>query len=349
MANTHAEKTKQLRKDVAPFAKSETRLSIQQILNTLVPLLLIWGAGYVLLQFSPWYTAICSILASGFVIRAFIIFHDCTHGSFFKNKKLNATVGTISGILTLFGYSKWRHEHLIHHASSSNLDQRGVGDIWMMTIEEYQAASKWTKLGYRLYRNPIVMFGFGPLYLLLVANRINRKGARRNERLNTYLINVILIVGYGAVIYFLGLVPFLVVTAFSMYVAAMLGIWLFYIQHTFEDSYFEEKDEWNYVKAAVDGSSYYKLPGVLQWLTGNIGFHHVHHLAPRIPNYELEHAHEQTPPLQHATTITLKLSLASLKFKLYDTESYDFITFKQLPQRIRKTSPKPVLPRKEII
>lgn len=343
------EKTKQLHKAVQPYAKSNNTKSIFQMVNTIIPLLVLWVLAYIVVDYSIWGAIGISLIASFFAVRTFIIFHDCTHGSFFKNKKLNATVGTITGILTMFGYSKWRHEHLIHHASSSNLDQRGVGDIWMMTIEEYVAASKIQKIIYRLYRNPIVMFGLGPLYLILIANRKNRKGARRNERLNTYLINMILVVGYGTIIYFLGLTAFLAVSALSMYVAAMLGIWLFYIQHTFEDSYFEEKDQWNYVKAAVDGSSYYKLPVVLQWLTGNIGFHHVHHLAPRIPNYELEHAHDQTPPLQHATTITLKLSLASLKYKLYDTEKYDFITFKQLPKRIRKTAIKPVLPIKKII
>lgn len=343
------EKTKQLHKAVKPYANSNKAKSIFQIVNTIIPLVALWVLAYVVVDKSIWAALGLSLVASFFAVRTFIIFHDCTHGSFFKNKKLNAVVGTITGTLTLFAYSKWRHEHLLHHASSSNLDQRGVGDIWMMTIEEYVAASKWQKFGYRLYRNPIVMFGLGPIYLILVANRLNRKGARRNERLNTYLINIILIAGYGTVIYFLGLTAFLAVTVFSMYVAAMLGIWLFYIQHTFEDSYFEEKDQWSYVKAAVDGSSYYKLPALLQWLTGNIGFHHVHHLAPRIPNYKLEAAHEHVPPLQHATTITLKLSLASIKFKLYDTEKYDFITFKQLPSRIKKTSFKPVLPIKKII
>lgn len=343
------EKTKELHKAVKPFAKSNNAKSIFQMINTIIPLVALWTLAYIVVDQSIWAALGLSFIGSFFAVRTFIIFHDCTHGSFFKSKKLNAIVGTVTGVLTLFAYSKWRHEHLVHHSSSSNLDQRGVGDIWMMTIDEYVAASKWQKIGYRLYRNPIVMFGLGPLYLILVANRFNRKGARKNERLNTYLINAILVVGYGAIIYFLGLTDFLVVSVFSMYVAAMLGIWLFYIQHTFEDSYFEEKDQWSYVKAAVDGSSYYKLPALLQWLTGNIGFHHVHHLAPRIPNYELEQAHEQTPPLHHATTITLKLSLSSIKYKLYDTEKYDFITFKELPKRIKNMGMKPILPVKKIV
>lgn len=343
------EKMKQLHKAVQPFAKSNKAKSIFQIINTIVPLIALWVFAYMIADTTIWGAIGVSVIASFFVVRTFIIFHDCTHGSFFKNKKANAIVGTIAGVLTMFGYSKWRIEHLLHHSSSSNLDHRGVGDIWMMTVEEYTEASKWKRLGYRLYRNPLVMFGFGPLYLVLVANRKNRKAAKRNERLNTYIINATLVIGYGVVIYFMGVSAFLAVAGVSMYIAGALGVWLFYIQHTFEDSYFEENSEWSYVKAAVEGSSYYKLPAVLQWLTGNIGFHHVHHLAPRIPNYELEQAHEKTPPLQHATTITLKLSIESLKYKLYDTENYNFITFKQLPKAVRKTSAKPILPIKKVI
>ena len=240
------------------------------------------------------------MIAAGFVIRTFIIFHDCTHGSFFKNRKANDIVGTITGVLTLFAYEKWKREHAIHHASSSNLDKRGVGDIWVMTVEEYVEASKWQRLAYRLYRNPIVMFGFGPLYLVLITSRFNRKDARKKERNNTYLTNVILVVLYTLMILLVGWQAFVIVQGSIMFIAGALGIWLFYIQHTFEDSYFEEESEWDYVKAAVDGSSYYKLPQVLQWATGNIGFHHVHHLSPRVPNYNLEEAHESTPPLHNS-------------------------------------------------
>lgn len=333
MVSTHAEKTKQLRKDVAPFAKSETRLSIQQILNTLVPLLLIWGAGYVLLQYSPWLTALCSILASGFVIRAFIIFHDCTHGSFFKSKKANAIIGNITGIVTSFPYEKWKREHTIHHASSSNLDKRGIGDIDMLTVDEYLEKSKLGRLGYRLYRNPIVMFGLGPLLMVLVLNRFNRKDAKRKERLNTYFNNIVLLVICTTLILIFGWSTFLLVHGLTLFVAGSLGIWLFYIQHTYEDSYFEVDSEWDYVKAAVEGSSYYKLPKVLQWITGNIGFHHVHHLSPRVPNYKLEDAHESIKPLQQATTITLKTSFESIRYKLYDADNYRFISFKEAAER----------------
>ena len=220
------------------------------------------------------------------------------------------------------------------------MDKRGVGDIWVMTIEEYQQASKWERLCYRLYRNPLVMFGLGPLYLVLIQSRFNRKNAKKRERNNTYFINVMLVLLYTGLIYLIGWQSFLLVQGTIMFVAGALGIWLFYIQHTFEDSYFEEESEWDYVKAAVEGSSYYQLPRVLQWVTGNIGFHHVHHLSPRVPNYHLETAHNSTPPLQKATTITIKSSLESLKFKLYDPENKTFVRFKDLRYRQKESRPK---------
>ncbi|MER2192335.1 MAG: fatty acid desaturase [Solibacillus sp.] len=334
MAVTDAEKTKKLRKDVAPFAKSETRASVMQIINTMVPLLAIWGLGYYLVQFSPWYTVLCSVIASGFVVRTFIIFHDCTHGSFFKNKKANAIVGNIAGVLTSFPYEKWKREHTIHHATSSNLDKRGIGDIDLLTVDEYLEKSKLGRLGYRFYRNPFVLFGLGPLFMVLVLNRINRNDAKMKERVNTHLNTLAIVLLAAVLIYTAGLTTFLLVHAITLFLAGSMGIWLFYIQHTYEDSYFEYDTEWDYVKAAVEGSSYYKLPKLLQWVTGNIGFHHVHHLSPRIPNYRLEDAHESVLPLQTATTITLKTSLESIRYKLYDPERKKFVTFKEVEAMI---------------
>ena len=330
------EKTMKLHKNVAPFAKSDKKKSIIQLVNTIPPLFIFWFLAYQSLSVSIWLMLPFAIIAAGFVIRTFIIFHDCTHGSFFKDRKANDIVGTITGVLTLFAYSKWKREHAIHHASSSNLDKRGVGDIWVMTVEEYVEASKWTRFAYRLYRNPLVMFGFGPLFLVLISSRFNRKDARQKERNNTYLTNTILVVLYTLMILLIGWQAFVIVQGTIMFVAGALGIWLFYIQHTFEDSYFEEESEWDYVKAAVEGSSYYKLPKVLQWATGNIGFHHVHHLSPRVPNYNLEVAHESVPPLHNATTITIKTSLASLKYKLYDPKKKGFVTFGEVKSMVRK-------------
>ncbi|MGA9466690.1 MAG: fatty acid desaturase [Exiguobacterium marinum] len=332
------EKIAQLRKHVSPFEKSDIRISVRQMINTILPFLVSWFLAYQLLSVSIFLTLPFTLIAAGFVVRMFIIFHDCTHGSFFKNKKANAIVGTITGVLTLFPYEKWKREHAIHHASSGNLDKRGVGDIWVMTIEEYIEASKWTRLKYRLYRHPLVMFGLGPLWLILVTSRFNRKDARKKERQNTYIINISLVVLYSALIYLIGWQAFLIVQGTTMFIAGVLGIWLFYVQHTFEDSYFEDEQEWDYVKAAIEGSSYYELPKVLQWVTGNIGFHHVHHLSPRVPNYHLEKAHTSTPPLQRATTIGLFSSLKSLRYKLYDENNKTFVTFRDVRHLLRRTN-----------
>lgn len=334
------EKTAQLRKFVKPFEGSDVKASVRQLVNTIPPFFIAWFLAYQALEVSIWLTIALSAVAAAFVIRTFIIFHDCTHGSFFKDKKANAVVGTITGIMTLFAYEKWKREHSIHHASSGNLDKRGVGDIWVMTIEEYVEASKWERFKYRMYRNPLVMFGFGPLFLVLISSRFNRKDARKKERNNTYLINISLVVIYSLLIWAIGWQAFLIVQGTTMFIAGALGIWLFYVQHTFEDSYFEDESEWDYVKAAVEGSSYYQLPKVLQWVTGNIGFHHVHHLSPRVPNYNLEKAHESTPPLQQATTINIKSSLKSLRYKVYDAKNKTFVTFgdiKHLLQDSKKT------------
>ncbi|RKJ15782.1 fatty acid desaturase, partial [Butyricicoccus sp. 1XD8-22] len=209
--------------------------------------------GYAVVQFSPWLAVACSVLASAFVVRTFIIFHDCTHGSFFKNKKANDILGNITGILTSFPYAKWRREHLIHHASSGNLDKRGIGDIDMLTVDEYLAKSKLGRLAYRIYRNPLVMFGLGPIYLVLVLNRFNSKGAKKKERMNTYFNNIMMLLICAALIYFFGWTSFLLVHGVTLFIAGSLGIWLFYIQHTYEDSYFEYDPEWDFVKAAVEG------------------------------------------------------------------------------------------------
>lgn len=329
-------KQRELRKAVKPFETHEMKTSIFQLINTLVPFLLLWFLAYKSLAISPYLTLGIAIIASGFVIRIFIIFHDCTHYSFFRNNKLNRSVGTVLGIITHFPFSKWQREHAIHHATSSNLDKRGTGDVWVMTVDEYIEATPFMRLVYRIYRNPIVMFGLGPFYLYLVANRMNRKDARLKERLNTYLTNISILLIYTSLIYFLGIQAFLLIQLPILFIAGSLGIWLFYVQHQFEDSYFEEESKWSFVKAAVDGSSYYKLPAILQWITGNIGYHHVHHLSPNVPNYRLEEAHENTPPLHQATTITLKTSLKSIKFRLFDENIKDFVTFKDIKHLIKR-------------
>lgn len=319
-----------LKRNVAPYEEIDTKSSIRQLLNTLLPFVLLWYGAYLSLSISYWLTLPITIIAGGFLVRTFIIFHDCCHQSFFKSRLANEILGTITGVLTLCPYQQWKNTHSIHHATSSNLDKRGVGDMWLLTVDEYLAASAWTKFVYRVYRNPVMMLVIGPIYIFLVAYRFNRKGARRKERISTYVTNAALISLYALLIWGIGWQAFLLVQLPIFFISGMLGIWLFYVQHQFEHSYFEHDEEWEYVNAAVEGSSYYKLPRVLQWITGNIGFHHVHHLSPKVPNYNLEKAHEASPPLQKATTITIRTSLKSLRFRLWDEQNKAFISFKEL-------------------
>ncbi|PLR89136.1 fatty acid desaturase [Bacillus sp. T33-2] len=322
--------TKQLRKQVAPYEKSNTRDSIIQIVNTIVPFVLLWYLAYLSLDISYFLSLGISVVAAGFLVRIFIIFHDCCHHSFFKNRKANKVLGTITGILTMHPYEQWQHDHSVHHATSSNLDKRGTGDIWVLTVEEYLQASFWTRLAYRLYRNPFVMFVVGPVYVFLIKNRFNRKGARKKERINLYITNIAIVTLIGLLCWAIGWQEFLLVQGPIFWISGAAGVWLFYVQHTFEDAYFEEDVHWEYVKAAVEGSSFYKLPKLLQWLTGNIGYHHVHHLSPRVPNYKLEDAHNHSAPLQNVPTITLATSLSSLKFRLWDEQNKKFIGYKDI-------------------
>ena len=333
-----------LKKEMVPYEKSNIKTSIKQILNTILPLVLLWIAAYASLSISYWLTLPIAIVASGFVIRTFIIFHDCCHQSFFKSRRANDILGTITGVLTLVPYQQWKNSHSIHHATSSNLDKRGVGDMWVMTVDEYVAAPLMQRIAYRFYRNPIVMLGLGPIFIFVLTYRFNRKGAKRKERMNTYLTNVLIVALYALLCWAIGWQAFLLVQVPIIFVSGMLGIWLFYVQHQFEDSYFEHEDEWSYVLAAVEGSSYYKLPKLLQWMTGNIGFHHVHHLSPKVPNYLLEQAHNDTPPLQHATTITLRTSLQSLRFRLWDEERKTFVSFKQIKHLLKNPAREAVKP-----
>lgn len=328
------QKEKTLRKQVAPYEKAALKASIFQMVNTFVPFFLLWFLAYKSLEISYALTFLLSVVAAGFLVRIFIIFHDCCHYSFFKNRKANDVVGTITGVMTLFPYRQWQHDHSVHHATSSNLDKRGTGDIWMLTVDEYLEASTLTKIKYRLYRNPFVMFVLGPIYKFMIQNRFNRRGARKKERMNTYLTNALILTLIVGLSYLIGWQSFLFIQGTIFMVSGAAGIWLFYVQHTFEDSYFEEDEHWEYVRAAVEGSSFYKLPKPLQWVTGNIGYHHVHHLSPRIPNYKLEEAHEGTPPLQNVPTVTLATSIESLKFHLWDEEKKNFVGFRELKKKV---------------
>lgn len=316
--------------DIAPYQRSDIRKSLWQLINTIVPFCILWCLAYLSLYVSVWITLALTIPAAGFLIRIFIIFHDCCHHSFFKSRKANEIIGIITGILTFFPYQQWKYEHSVHHAANGNLDRRGSGDIWTLTVDEYLALPPFRRICYRMYRNPVVMFGLGPIFILLLQYRFNRKGAGRKERLNTHATSLALIGIVGLLCWALGWQKFLLVEGPILYLSGMAGIWLFYVQHQFEDSYFEKAENWNYVSAALHGSSFYKLPKILQWMTGNIGLHHIHHLGPRVPNYNLQRLHDSTPSLQKVPTVGLISSLRSLRYRVWDEESKRFVGFRDI-------------------
>ncbi len=300
--------------------------AIWQLVDTLVPYALVWYLMYLSLSWSWWITAALVVLAGLLLVRLFIIFHDCCHGSFFKSGAANNIVGFITGMLTLTPFHHWRWEHNIHHASSGALDRRGVGDIWTMTVKEYLDASRWKRFSYRIARNPIVLFGIAPAYLFIVWHRLSMPKASARERSSVRWMNVAVLLMVVAMCSIFGIVPYLLLHLGVIVVAGGLGVWMFYVQHQFEDVYWERDADWDYTEAALKGSSYYKLPRILQWFSGNIGFHHIHHLSPRIPNYYLEQAYNEND-LFHVKPITLRSSMHSLTFRLYDEENHRLVGF----------------------
>jgi omega-6 fatty acid desaturase (delta-12 desaturase) len=303
---------------VARYQRPAAWRATRQLLNTLLPYAGLWYLMYLSLSVSVWLAVPLALLAGGFLMRVFIIFHDCAHGSFFKSRRANEILGSLLGVLCFTPFHRWRWEHSVHHASAGDLDRRGTGDVWTMTVQEYLEASRWKRFSYRLSRNPVILFVIAPLALFLFLERFpSRKGGRR-ERLSVYGTNAglaLMIAGLG---WLFGWKAYLLLQPMVVMVAGSAGIWLFYVQHQFDGVYWERGEEWDYEKAALEGSSYYKLPKILQWFSGNIGFHHIHHLSPRIPNYHLERCHRSEPLFRAVKPVTLFSSLKSLKFRLWD-------------------------------
>jgi len=315
---------------VARYQRPSFRRGVWQLVNTLIPYALLWYLMYRSLAVSYWLMLPLAILAAGFHMRTFIIHHDCGHGSFFKSRKANDTWGFITGVLTFTPYYLWRREHGIHHAHAADLDRRGLGAVWTMTVREYLAASRWTRFRYRVVRNPVVLFLIAPLLLFVVWHRFPPVDASPRDRHSVAWTNlgiVALAAGLSAVF---GLKAYLLIQLTVMMVAGAVGVWLFYVQHQFEGVYWERHGEWDYVAAALEGSSFYKLPRILQWFSGNIGFHHIHHLSPAIPNYNLEKCHRAEPLFQNVPAITLSTSLRSLTFRLWDEQRHRLVGYSYL-------------------
>ena len=332
----HPPETAGWKEIVRKYQTPSLRSAAGQIVNTIGSYLALWVILYFALQVSYWLVVPLAILAGAFLVRTFIIFHDCTHGSFFASRKANDIVGFLTGVLTFTPYHHWRWEHSIHHASAGNLDRRGMGDVWTLTVQEYLEASRWKKFAYRLARNPFVLFAVAPLILFVVLNRIPARDAKRHERLWVHATNLSIAAMAIALASIFGITAYLVIQLVILLVASSAGVWLFYVQHQFEDVYWERKEKWDFAKTALHGSSFYELPKILQWFSGNIGFHHIHHLSPRIPNYRLERAHKAEPMFRTVEPLTLRASLKSFPLRLWDESRGKLVAFKTAGMSRRK-------------
>jgi omega-6 fatty acid desaturase (delta-12 desaturase) len=301
------------------------------LLNTLLPFFGMWYVMFRSLEWSYWLTLLLAVPTAGLLVRVFIIQHDCGHRSFFSSRWANDWLGAFCSLFTLTPFRLWRRSHSRHHSSSGNLHHRGHGDVWVMTVDEYYGKPWYERLRYRFYRNPLILFFIGPLFAFSIVQRFTFGIPRswRRERQSVHLTNVTLAVALGVAWLTVGLGPFLLVQVPVVMLAASVGSWLFYVQHQFEHAYWQPDERWDYVRSAIDGSSYYRLPRVLQWFTGNIGFHHVHHLDSRIPNYNLPNCHAAVPELQQAVTLGLSESVRCARLKLWDDRLQRMVTFRE--------------------
>ena len=304
--------------------------AVWQLVNTLGLFALLWVLMYFSLAWSPWITLALALLAGLLLVRIFIIFHDCGHGSFFKSRRANDVTGFITGVLTLTPFHHWRWEHSIHHATAGALDRRGIGDVWTVTVEEYLRSTRWRRFAYRLARNPFVLFVLGPIYYLGFQQRLAASNASPRERRSVHWMNLAILGVAAALSSVFGITTYLLIQLTIVIVGGGVGVWLFFVQHQFEDAYWEREEDWDFTDAALAGSSYYKLPRILQWLSGNIGFHHIHHLSSRIPNYNLERCHHAYPLFQEVRPLTLLSSLKSLGLHLWDEQRGKLVGFGHL-------------------
>jgi acyl-lipid omega-6 desaturase (Delta-12 desaturase) len=319
------------REIVARYQRPSPGRSVLQLCTTLLPLVATFVAMYFALGVSFWLVLPLAVVAGGFLIRTFIIMHDCGHGSFFRSRRANDLVGFITGVLTLTPYTQWRRDHAIHHATSGHLDERGLGDVTTLTVREYLQLGWWGRFKYRLYRNPLILLGVAPLWLMAIRHRFHTPGsAGRREIVSVQLTNLSILALFLATSLLIGPLRVAAIYLPAMTIAGAAGVWLFYVQHQFEDAYWAGEGEWDYAAAAVKGSSFYRLPKVLEWFTGHIGYHHVHHLSPRIPNYLLPRAHRENPVFQQAPTLTLWQSVRTFSLKLWDEERRKLIGWREL-------------------
>jgi acyl-lipid omega-6 desaturase (Delta-12 desaturase) len=314
---------------LAPYARPRLSRSLLEIATSVVPYLALSVVIYATLDVSLLLTLALAIPTAGFLVRTFIVFHDCAHGSMLPTKRANAYLGAFLGLFVLSPFRRWRHDHAVHHATSGDLERRGVGDVLTLTVAEYRARSWRGRLAYRLIRNPLVMFGLGPVVAMVVGPRLVAGGARPRIRNSVLATDAALLAIVGGLCLLIGWQQFLLAWAPAALMAGSVGIWLFYVQHQFEDAYWQDAANWTYADAALCGSSYLRLPKLLQFFTGNIGLHHVHHLNARIPNYNLQAAHDDNPILHGVPTLSLWDGLRAVRLKLWDEKRGKLVTFGQ--------------------
>jgi acyl-lipid omega-6 desaturase (Delta-12 desaturase) len=315
------------REALDPYARPHLGRSLLDIATSVVPYFGLSAAMYYVLGVSYLLALLIAIPAAGFLVRTFILFHDCSHGSFLPSKRANIWLGTVLGLLVYSPFMRWRHDHAIHHATSGDLDRRGGGDVRTLTVAEYNALPPRSRLAYRLFRNPLIMFGIGPIVALLVGPRLVPRDARPRLRRSVIGTNLALLLLVGALCWLLGWRDYLLVQAPTVLLAGSAGIWLFYVQHQFEDAYWESGEGWSYADAALRGSSYLKLPKVLQFFSGNIGLHHVHHLSARIPNYNLQRAHDENAIFHDVPVLSMRDGMRSVRLKLWDEDRGRMVSF----------------------
>ncbi len=322
---------------LATYAQPDDRRALFEIIVTVIPFFALWFAMWALLDVSYVLTLLAAIPAAGLMVRLFIIQHDCGHGAMMNSKFANDWVGRTLGVLTLTPYDYWRHTHALHHASSGNLDRRGIGDIDTLTVAEYRALGWRGQMRYRLYRHPLVMFGLGPAYLFLLQHRLPIGVMKKGyvPWLSAMATNAGILLVYGLVAYMVGLQAFLMIQIPLVLMGASIGVWLFYVQHQFDPAHWDHADSWKRETAALHGSSFYDLPKPLMWITGNIGIHHVHHLASRIPFHRLPQILKDYPELSDIGRLSLKDSLKCVRLTLWDENSRRLVSFRDyasLPQ-----------------
>jgi omega-6 fatty acid desaturase (delta-12 desaturase) len=316
---------------VARYQQPAIARSMLQVATTMLPLAGMLYVMYRSLSVSYWITLLLALPTAGLLVRTFIIMHDCAHGSFSPWRRVNEVVGFITGAMTMTAFTQWRRAHALHHASSGDLARRGNGDVDTLTVREFRSRTRWQRFQYRLVRHPAILFGIGPIHFI-ITNRIPPKGSLTTDRQasGVWTTNLAILLAVVAMSLWIGWRAVFLVYFPAMYIAAAVGIWLFYVQHQFEDTYWKDHAEWDYATAAIHGSSYFKLPVVLQWFTGNIGLHHVHHLGPRIPNYNLQRCHDENALFHDVTVLTIRESLKTLRLALWDEEQGRLVGFREV-------------------